>query len=147
MAIDVSYLEHYLFEHIPISQALGVKVVIASPTRVVLGAPIAANINHKKTVFGGSLHALATLTCWSLAFINLNDLGVEIVIHSSDIQYLRPVTQDFLVECVFDTPEAWVKFKKMLERKGMARIELKANIYQDNELAVAYRGEFVAIRS
>ena len=55
-------LEKYLHKHIPISSAMGVKVDVASSERVVLSAPFLNNINHKQTVFGGSLHAVATLT-------------------------------------------------------------------------------------
>jgi hypothetical protein len=47
-------LEQYLHEHIPLSAAMGVKVVQADPQCVVLTAPLAPNINHRDTVFGGS---------------------------------------------------------------------------------------------
>ncbi len=146
MSIQANFLEQYLYEYIPISIAMGVKVREVSTARIVLSAPIAPNINHKKTVFGGSLHALATLSCWSLAFLNLQGLKAEIVITASEIQYLRPVSSDFTVECNMNEPERWIQFKKMFARKGKARIQLHATIYQDGHLAVDYQGEFVAIK-
>jgi len=64
-----STLEDYLWEHIPISKAMGVRVDSASLEKVILEAPFTNNINHKKTVFGGSLHIES---CKSTGF-NSND--------------------------------------------------------------------------
>ncbi len=50
---------------------IGIRVDISSLEKVVLEAPFLNNINHKQTVFGGSLHAVTTLACWSLLHINL----------------------------------------------------------------------------
>ena len=45
----------------PLSQAMQVTVVEASFQQVVLTAPLAPNINHRETVFGGSASAVAIL--------------------------------------------------------------------------------------
>ncbi|MGE3318012.1 MAG: YiiD C-terminal domain-containing protein [Candidatus Berkiella sp.] len=52
---DIKTIQHYLSEHIPITQALGIKVELLSDNEVIVSAPLDHNINHKKTVFGGSL--------------------------------------------------------------------------------------------
>jgi thioesterase domain-containing protein len=143
-------LEKYLLEHIPISAAMGVKVDKASSTQMVLEAPFANNINHKKTVFGGSLHAVATLACWSLLHYNLTErLGdaVQIVIANSKIDYLSPVTMDFKAECCLPDSESWDYFLKALDKKNKARVNLQAQIYQDGKLCVDYVGTFVAINT
>ena len=111
-------LEKYLLEHIPISAAMGVKVDRASSTKMVLEAPFANNINHKKTVFGGSLHAVATLACWSLLHYNITErLGdsVQIVIANSKIDYLSPVSKDFKAECCLPESESSGIFSKSLQ--------------------------------
>ena len=94
-------LEQYLHAHIPISAAMGVSVEQASTDVVILQAPFLENINHKKTAFGGSLHAVATLACWSLLHTNSTawDANAHIVIGSSTVEYLAPVTADFRAEC------------------------------------------------
>lgn len=141
-------LEEYLWKHIPISSAMGVKVHVASPQKVILDAPFANNINHKQTVFGGSLHAVATLSCWSLLHLNLTELfnePMQIVIASSHVEYLAPVSRDFQAECCRPDQEAWEYFLKILRRKRKARVDLKAQIIQDNRLSVDYSGTFVAI--
>jgi len=43
-------LEQYLHEHIPLSKAMAVFVVSVAQDAVVLGAPLAPNINHRETV-------------------------------------------------------------------------------------------------
>lgn len=148
---QITSLNEYLWEHIPISNAMGVKVIDVSQTRVVLEAPLANNINHKKTVFGGSLHAVATLSCWSLLHVNLTELfgesvSVQIIIASSEIKYLAPVSKNFTAECEQPKKEAWEYFIKMLNKKGKARLNLQAKIFQDDKLCVDYSGTFAAIK-
>lgn len=140
-------LEEYLLEHIPISSAMGVRVDLASPTKIVLRAPFSNNINHKKTVFGGSLHAVATLACWSLLHVNLANLDVQIVIASSEIAYWAPVASDFRAECSMPHPGDWERFMKILQKRGKARIKLGAKIFHDDQLCVDYSGIFVASKN
>jgi hypothetical protein len=58
-AVDRCELEHYLHEHIQLSQDMGVEVVEATWGGVTLQAPLAPTINHRETVFGGSASAAA----------------------------------------------------------------------------------------
>ncbi|AIK95549.1 YiiD C-terminal domain-containing protein [Candidatus Odyssella acanthamoebae] len=146
MSNTLNQLQSYLYDHIPLSVALGVKVTQASCHKVVLTAPLEPNINHKQTAFGGSLHAVATLACWSLIYLNLkeNSYLTEIVISKSEVKYSRPVTTDFTVECELDNQTDWLKFETMLHKKGIGRLRLNSKIYQADHLAVDYWGEFVA---
>lgn len=141
-------LETYLWAHIPLTKAMGIKSELATSQKIVLSAPLSLNINHKLTAFGGSLHSIATLACWSLLHVNLKKLGFEkaqIVIAKSEVSYLIPVNSDFKAECCFSDSLEWDKFFKTLTRKGKARIELKAKILQDMKLCIDYTGTFVAI--
>ncbi len=63
--MDARELERYLQDRIPLSRAMAVEVRTASPAGVTLFAPLAPNINHRDTVFGGSASALAILAAWS----------------------------------------------------------------------------------
>lgn len=147
--LNCQALEEYLYFNIPLSKALGITIKEASSQRVIIQAPAHPNINHKKTIFGGSLHAVATLSCWCLAFINLKnlDVSVEIVIQNSQIDYLCPVTTDFYAECLFPPEENWQRFECALLKKGKAKIRLNAKIYQQERLAVDYYGMFAAIKT
>src|SRR5260221_6536132 len=134
-------LEAYLYQNIPITKALGIQVEDASLDKVVLFAPFANNINHKKTVFGGSLHAVATMACWTLLYVNLKklrDLHVEIVITESDVRYLAPIDDDFKAVSVLPEEAEMARFIQMLRLKGKARIRLSAKMYHKEKLAVDY---------
>lgn len=140
-------LQEYLHDHIPLSSAMGIMVTLASTDQIILKAPLAPNINHKKTVFGGSLHSVATLSCWSLVFMNLRRYSIqaEIVISNSEIKYLAPITADFDAICRIPRASDMDRFIQTLRKKGKARIRLTSQINQGNKLAVDYAGEFVAI--
>ncbi|MEI8366149.1 MAG: YiiD C-terminal domain-containing protein [Parachlamydiaceae bacterium] len=143
-------LEKYLLEHIPISSAMGIRVDAASSERVVLEAPFLNNINHKQTVFGGSLHAVTTLACWSLLHVNMVELfkdPIQIVIASSEIKYLAPVTSNFKAECLHPDVSPWERFLIILRKKGKARLQLGAKIFEHDQLCVDYSGIFVAINN
>ncbi len=140
-------LQTYLYDHIPISKALGAQVIEAHKNTVAIKAPLDLNINHKHTAFGGSLQAIATLACWSLLHINLRgttNTG-EIVITNSNIDYIRPVTQDFTAYASLPADRRWQQFIRTFERRGKARLQLTAHIYDGDELAIDYTGTFAAI--
>ena len=140
-------LQNYLHRNIPLSVAMGVSVVSVSVEEVVLSAPLAPNINHKSTVFGGSLAAVATLSCWSLLYANLQQVSAryQIVVTHSEIQYFQPVHHDFEARCSFSDKIRWKGFLKRLHRMGKARIQLKATIGGENDPAVGFQGTFAAL--
>lgn len=141
-------LENYLKENIPLSVAMGIEVEHASSQRIVLRAPFSNNINHKKTVFGGSLHAVATLACWSLLHVNLVLLEgqkVQLVIARSEVDYLSPVTTDFKAECTMPGAAEWIRFTTTFQKRGKARLKLSSRIPQEGRLCVDYTGVFVAL--
>ena len=139
-------LESYLYQNIPLSKAMGIKIHHESADKVILFAPFANNINHKKTVFGGSLHAAATLACWCLLYLNVHDPSLQIVITKSEIDYLAPVDSDFTVECLMPEKSIWERFMQMLQSKGKARILLAAKIMHNDKLAVDYQGVFAVLK-
>lgn len=149
MTAELKHLQSYLERNIPISAALGAKVLEIGTDTLSVGAPLGANINHKLTVFGGSLQAVATLACWSLLHHKLRgeaDPG-EIVIMNSTIDYTKPVTGDFVATAFLPHDKSWQQFIRTFERRGKARVQLTAQIYQGEELAVDYTGTFAALKT
>ena len=139
-------LEAYLHAHIPLSAAMQVSVVEIGPEAVVLGAPLAPNINHRDTVFGGSASAVAILAAWSLLHLRLTAAGFEsrVVIQRNSMDYLAPIAGDFTARSYFEDGANWDGFARMLERKGRARISLGAVLIADGVEAGRLSGEFVA---
>lgn len=141
-------LQHYLYDNIPLSKALGVAIPYLSDDKVVMSAPFINNINHKETVFGGSLHAVATLSCWTFLYTQLKKASskhFEIVITESHISYLAPVDSDFSVVATAPEAAAWQRFLKILLAKGKARLKLSATLTHNEHLAVSYTATFAAI--
>lgn len=140
-------LQEYLHSHIPISKAMGVTTVRADLEEVVLNAPLGPNINHRETVFGGSASALAMLAGWSLMRIKLGreDLDCRIVIHSSTMEFTKPVETDFRAKAVLSDPQDWERFLGRLRRRGMARIRVSAVLDTGGEPLARFTGRFAAV--
>ncbi|WP_405231815.1 YiiD C-terminal domain-containing protein [Lentisalinibacter salinarum] len=144
----MSRLERYLHETIPLTVAMGVGVRSEDPERVVLAAPLAPNINHKQTAFGGSVAALATLAAWSLAQLRAWQAGdgITLVIRDSRMEYLRPVTAELVAVCEFDDDAAWQRALAQLRRRGRARLELASRLESAADgTAARFHGTFVLL--
>ncbi|MEL7244006.1 MAG: YiiD C-terminal domain-containing protein, partial [Cyanobacteria bacterium J06573_2] len=77
MLPSTSEVESYLHEHIPLSKSMEVKVKQVDENGITLTAPLTPNINHRSTVFGGSVSALAILAGWTLVHTNLQALSLS----------------------------------------------------------------------
>jgi thioesterase domain-containing protein len=140
-------LERYLHQQIPLSAAMGVRVRMATPERVRLAAPLAPNINHNETAFGGSAAALATLSAWALLHLRLARAGLQarLVIQRSSMEYEHPIPGDFDAVCHFMDEPAWERFQVTLARRGRARLTLAAHLVCDARRMAAFEGDFVGL--
>ncbi len=140
-------LERYLHEHIPLSRAMQVSVKKTEEDTVVLSAPLAPNINHRETVFGGSASAVAILAAWSLLHTRLNKAGTasRLVIQRNTMDYEAPIQGAFAACATLDRPAEWPQFLRMLARKGKARITVLSVLVYDGRVAGRFSGEFVAL--
>jgi thioesterase domain-containing protein len=142
-------LEQYLYESIPLSKAMGVRVRKSNAEHVVLSAPLIPNRNHQSTVFGGSASAVAILAAWSLLHLRLKQAGLQVrlVIRQNTMKYERPIAGKFLASSSVDDLPAWGRFQEMLKRKHRARISIKVRIRCHGEDVGEMLGEFVATAS
>jgi thioesterase domain-containing protein len=140
-------LQDYLHAHIPLSAAMQVSVVSATDASVVLGAPLEPNINHRSTMFGGSLSAVAILSAWSLLHVRLGAEGLKsrLVIQSNRVDYDAPVTGRFTAAAELAEPAAWPRFIKTLTRMKRARIVARSTLMQGDVVGGRFEGEFVAL--
>jgi thioesterase domain-containing protein len=141
-------VEVYLHEHIPLSAAMCVQVLTVNETGVRLFAPLEPNINHRQTVFGGSLSAVAILAAWACVHTRLQLVGhdVRLVIQRNNIEYLLPANGGFTASCPAPDSATWAQFIKTLERRGRARLILTTSVYCEETCVATLTGEFVAIR-
>ena len=139
-------LELFLREKIPLTVAMDVRVLTCDDTVLALTAPLAPNRNHLQTAFGGSLHALATLSGYGLLWRLLDDPSAHIVIRESHIRYDSPVTGDLCAVCYTPAAAELERFRRDFVRKSKARLELESTIESGGKIAVTFRGVFVAVR-
>ena len=140
-------LERYLHQQIPLSAAMGARVTMATRERVQLAAPLAPNVNHHETVFGGSAAALATLSAWALLHLRIVGVGLQarLVIQRSSMEYERPIAGDFEAVCRFADEPAWERFHATLVRRGRARLTLTAYLVHDAQQTARFEGDFVGL--
>lgn len=140
-------VQQYLHDHIPLSKAMQVEVLSIKADEVVLTAPLAPNINHKETVFGGSASAVAILAAWSLLHTKLKSAAInsQLVIQSNTMSYLLPINGTFTARSFIEDAKDWLRFVRTLERKGRARIAVTAVLEYEGQQVGRLTGEFVAL--
>ncbi|MDQ1153777.1 thioesterase domain-containing protein [Brevundimonas sp. SORGH_AS_0993] len=140
-------LQTYLHDHIPLSHAMQVSVRAVTADALTLEAPLAPNINHRDTVFGGSASALAILSAWSLVHTKLATEGLKarLVIQSNTVHYDQPIAGTFQSTAILATPADWPRFLAMFRRRGKARITVAAILTENGQAAGRFEGSFVAL--
>jgi thioesterase domain-containing protein len=139
-------LEQFLHREIPLSRAMQVMAVEVSEESVQLSAPLAPNLNHHATVFGGSSCAVAMLAAWSLLHVRLRGAfpSVSIVIQRQRMRYNRPILGTFAARALLAEPAAWPRFVRLLTRRGRARITVASTLDYAGNAAGYFSGDFVA---
>ena len=133
---------------VPLAGAMGVQVIEASPARVHLRFPLAPNINHHGTAFGGSLSAAGILAGWSLLHVGLaaQEVRAATVVAESRTRYLAPIAAGFDAVAEAPPPPQWEDFLDMLRRWGRARLELRTELlaHGESKPAAVHEGIYVA---
>lgn len=139
-------LAHYLHQQIPLSRAMEVGALEVSEDSVRLSAPLAPNVNHRATVFGGSASALAILAAWSLLHVRLRGLfpQASIVIQRQSTSYNRPIQGTYSARATLAQPDDWPRFVRLLARRGKARITVTSTLDYGGEQVGQFSGDFVA---
>ncbi|VVN38668.1 hypothetical protein PS645_05264 [Pseudomonas fluorescens] len=148
---DSSDLESILHHDIPLTRHMGLKVLDWHDQQLRLHLPLEENVNHKSTMFGGSLYCGAVLAGWGWLHLRLREEGIEdghIVIQEGQISYPLPMTTDAIAICQAPSVVAWNKFLVMYRRYGRARLALHSRIVNtgSEEAAVNFRGDYVLHR-
>ena len=141
-------LEAYLHEKIPLTRAMGIRVLATGPRQLVLEAPLAPNINHLGSVFGGALHALPTLACYAALWTLVREGGLDahVVVKKSYANYRQPVRGTFRAVCDRPPPGIAAEFLDDLRRHKKARMDLESVVPGvDGRPAVEFHGSFVAL--
>src|SRR5213595_3143640 len=120
--------EKFLHEQIPITRAMGLRVVAHDDAGFTIEAPVALNSNHLRTGFGGSINAVATLAAYGFLWMELNDAAAHVVVAESSIRFLRPIREAIRATCLRPGTTSVAAFRRQFAEKGKARIALRVNV-------------------
>ena len=151
MSSDSQYLQGVLHSDIPLTREMGLQVLSWQDQCLQLQLPLEANVNHKSTMFGGSLYCAAVLVGWGWLHLRLREAGIDdghIVIQEGQISYPLPVTGAAVARCQPPQDKAWERFVTMYQRRGRARLTLDTVVSNSGstEPAVTFSGQYVLHR-
>ena len=142
----LSKAEKFLHEQIPITRAMGLRVVANDEAGFTVEAPVALNSNHLRTAFGGSINAVATLAAYGFLWVEINDAAGHVVVAESSIRFLRPVRETIRATCLRPDTNILAEFRARFAEKGKAAITLRVKVTEAAETAAEFDGRFVARR-
>ncbi len=139
----------YLHAQMPITRSLGARVELYEGDSVRLAAPLAPNLNHAATAFGGSLSAVAILSGWVLVHLQLRERGIanRLVIQRSVYDFAAPVDGDFTATSVLPPAAAWNRFLATLARHHIARVTVRTTVASASGPGGRHEGTYVAVRT
>jgi len=136
------------FDHaIPLTRAIGIKVINYDGEQLELGAPLAPNINDKGTAFGGSISCILTLAAWGVVWLACAREGIscDIVIHKGEITFNKPVVVDLHAVCRVPSGEDMAGFIDRLNKKGRARIGLQSDLLVEGDIMTTFDCQYAAL--
>lgn len=139
---NLTQLQHWLYEHIPACQALGLVLQQAEAGKVTLSADFAINRNHHGTVFGGSQSLMATACAWLAVHTQFTQAQGNIVIRQSHIRYLAPASDKIVASCQI-LPEQKHACQTMLDKKDKGKITVLCQLSCHKQTVAVFEGEFV----
>lgn len=143
---EISRLQNLFDEQIPLAGAMHVRVANWDGVRLILEAPLAPNLNHHGTAFGGSLYTLGLLAGWGTLMLSLWNAGrtADVVVQHGHADYRVPVNQPLRASCTIADESRWQRFMRRLDRRGRARLDLVSDIGTDESAAFTLELRFVA---
>ncbi len=139
-------LEQFILDGIVPARAMQLRILEHRAGVLVMGAPLAANVNDKGCAFGGSLTSLMTLAGWSLVELLLREHGhdCDVFVADSQVRYRIPVWEDLRAEARFDADADPDAFLVTLAERGKARIQVACRIVTADGIAATLEARFVA---
>lgn len=148
--MDESSLQEYIYRHIPIVEANHFVVSEATTSIVRVSGRYAEHLNHRKSVFGGSIASAATLAAWSLVRMKTEalDPNAIIVVRRQSVDFRKPVVRDFAATTLPLGDAILSRFESLYRKFGRAKIHVEVIVtHADSDESLAsLTGDFVVIR-
>ena len=143
-------LATFVEQHLPLARAMHIDVAHYDGNSLVLSAPLSHNNNDKLTAFGGSLYCLTVMSCWGCVYLRCLHEGIalpapDIVVSGANIKYSAPVTSSVIEARCSSAHVDWPAFAERFAERGVAKVTLEAEVRNDDQLAVAFSGDYALI--
>lgn len=140
-------LERLWREAIPLAGAMGARIGRLDDAGLVAAAPLAANVNHMGTAFGGGLQALATLAGWAVTLVSAGEeVPCRVVIREARMRFQAPVRGDLEAHADWPGEAELGDFRARLGQRGRARLTVRVRFGPREAPDAEFEGEFVARR-
>lgn len=149
LSAEARALERFILDGIPLARAMQLELLAHDGQVLVLGAPLAPNVNDKGCAFGGSLTGLMTLAGWALVELMLREHGTrcDVFVADSTVRYLAPVWDDLRAEACLDAGSDRRVFLDTLDARGKSRVQIASTIVlPGGGIAATLEARFVAKR-
>ncbi|WP_097461765.1 YiiD C-terminal domain-containing protein [Mangrovitalea sediminis] len=148
MAYDALKIQEMLYRLIPVTRGLGIEVSRYGGGLLELSAPLEANHNHQNTAFGGSLYCVAIAAAWGILHLwfDARPMQGSIIVQDGAMDYLKPVTGDFVARCLLPDSSTMARLEKTLSRHDRARVAVSSTVYLGEEPVAEFRGRFVLLK-
>jgi thioesterase domain-containing protein len=140
-------IENLLKSQIPISNHLGLHHFELGTQDLTFDLSLMPNVNHKGTLFGGSLYSASALACYGLFLSGLRQHNFStnnIVISEGQMRYLAPVDRDAKLRAFWNSTTEQGQFFEGLSAKKKARVLMRAQGLVEEKICAEFSGLFVA---
>lgn len=138
-------IERLWRDAIPLAAAMGARIGRLDGDALVAVAPLAANVNHMGTAFGGGLQALATLAGWAVTLVSAGESAAcRVVVRDARMRFLAPVRGDLEARAAWPVEDEAAAFRARLAERGRARLTVRVRYGPARDPQAEFEGEFVA---
>ena len=143
-------LQAYVYEHIPIVRKNNFKIVEFGE-RIEVSGNFKEHINHRNSVFGGSLSNALIISAWAYArkiIHGFDCANTIIVIQTQEVKFILPVTKKFTSVNKEVSNQIKDKALAMLNKFGKTRLEIESYITheEENDILASFKGQFAIIK-
>jgi thioesterase domain-containing protein len=144
---QIDAFQQKILDQIPLTASMGFERIDYDGRDLAFQLSLKPNHNDKGTAFAGALSAAANLCGWGALTLLLDneDRSYDVVIRDSRLEYMLPVTQDFLVQARFAEPEQIDAFLIRLQERGKARCDLVVEVVERGKQCFKFSGSYVAL--
>jgi thioesterase domain-containing protein len=142
-------LQDYIYDHIPVVGVNQLEIEGIDGDVVSVRGRYDLHINHRNSVFGGSIGTATTLASWAQMRMFMEHEGLAdravIVVQRHSVDFLLPVLTDFTARGQTIAPDDKERFMSILHRHKRAKLEVSAELRDEKNVVCARANGIFAV--